>query len=247
MKTFVCLVSNNHSHKNIKLIQKYSPFEVIVLGEDKKPWNSHKKKLIAVQEFCSKLKETSIIIHMDAHDTMFSNFNSEQIISTFKSFNCDIVFGSEKDWWPYDIKAHVIGSFQHHCNKFNIKYPNIDNDKIKFKYLNSGCYIGYSDKIKNVLDKIIPWKGVKIYNTESCQDILHKYFVLYYEFHNIKLDYEQKLFYNMAGSFQKDYIEYINPDTFILNTGIKPCIIHGNGSSEKYFIELFKNFYSNII
>jgi hypothetical protein len=71
------------------------------------------------------------ILFLDATDTNFIK-SPEGIVERFKSLNCSIIMGAEKGLWPPTNYTHL------YSNKRAI------NDS---KYLNSGTYFGYTDKI----------------------------------------------------------------------------------------------------
>lgn len=101
-------------------------------------------------------------------------------------------------------------------------YSKLYDNKIKFSdkfYLNSGTYIGYTDKIifhlKNIIEK----------NYQEGIDDQGKWTIEYLLNDDIKIDQECKIFFSTFLS-KKDII--INQNNIHLKN-INACIIHDNG------------------
>jgi hypothetical protein len=151
------------------------------------------------------------MIFVDATDTNFYRAPSD-IIEIFESFNKSIVFCAEKELWPST-------PYDHFYDEKDIKGP--------FKYLNSGCYIGYTNKIVEHLENIIKNNYVARVEDQSAWTIE------YLLSEDIDIDSESKLFF--STHLNKKYVNLEN-NKISLN-GLNPFIIHDNGP---YSEETFK-------
>ena len=126
------------------------------------------------------------------------------IIKDFKTFDADIVFNGERELWPATSKTHLYSEKQ-------ILGP--------ARYLNSGLYIGTTEKIVEHLDNLI--KGNDLERITD-QAIWANY---YLEHPEIKLDQKYKLFFSTHKA--KEYVD-IEEGPVCLR-GISPYLIHDNG------------------
>lgn len=143
------------------------------------------------------------IIFLDGTDTNFISAPNK-IIETFKSFNCSVLLGAEYGLWPPTNFTHL--------------YENKPKVTDKF-YLNSGTYVGYTDKIIHHLQDIIDKKyqeGIDDQGRWSIQYLLND---------DIKIDQECKIFFSTYLS-KKDVV--VENNKIYLNN-LEACIIHDNG------------------
>jgi FkbM family methyltransferase len=143
------------------------------------------------------------ILFLDGTDTNFIS-SPNNIIESFKSFNCSVLLGAEYGLWPPTNYVHLYENKPKLTDKF---------------YLNSGTYIGYTDKIIYHLKDIIEKKyqeGIDDQGRWSIQYLLSD---------DIKIDQECKIFFSTYLS-KKDVL--INENIISLNN-LEACIIHDNG------------------
>jgi hypothetical protein len=173
-------------------------------------WNGYVDKIIAIKNVIENLKDDDIVCFIDAYDVLVNNTYLE-ILDRFKSCNCEVLLGAELNCYP-DI----------YINRF-------PNTTTKYKYINSGGYIGY----KRAIQKIFEWKSMEeIYNI--CRNGGDQtYFIEYYLNNmneNIKLDDRCIIFQNMHLVSWKEFtFNYGKFTNNILN--IIPCFIHFNGGT----------------
>lgn len=168
------------------------------------------KVLDYIEEFI--LGKYKYILFLDATDTNFINSTSD-IIEKFESLGVSIVMGAEKGLWPPTNYTHLY------------------NEKpilTEYKYLNSGTYFGYTDKIIYHLKDII----TKEY--QNGIDDQGKWTIQYLLSNDIIIDQIQDFFFSTFNS--KDNI--IFEENRILLSNSTACIIHDNGGHNEETIKL---------
>lgn len=189
------------------------------------PGGGFKVKLLKDYFKTTKISDDTLIIFTDSFDVIF-NDNGKNIISKYyKLANIDktvknidlanrgkIVFSAELACWP--------------DTELTIKYPEVDT---KYKYLNSGGFMGYFKDIKKLIE-------TRIDNLDDDQLYYTKKFLEPES--NIILDYKCEIFqtlYNVSSDIQIniDRSEVINK-----YTKSSPSIIHGNSNSKPFFNSL---------
>ena len=143
------------------------------------------------------------VLFLDATDTNFIK-SPEGIIEKFHSLNCSIVMGAEKGLWPPTNFVHL------YQNKRAIN---------ESKYLNSGTYLGYTDKVIYHLKDIIEKEhqtGIDDQGRWSIQYLLHD---------DIIIDQERDFFFSTHET--KD--EVIIEGKEVSLGDLDACIIHDNG------------------
>ena len=181
----------------------------------KPTWNGYFDKIIYTREYLSSINDNDIICFIDGYDVL-SFSSEEEIVSKFKSYNCNIVLGAELNCFP---------------ERYKNAYPMPQIYTTNSLYVNSGGYIGY----KHAIMKLLTWKNddeiQSICSYFNCGD--QAYFTEYYLSHvggSIKLDTYQKIFQNMHWvSWNEFYIHKGRIINSVLNE--KPCFMHFNGSA----------------
>ncbi len=163
------------------------------------------KTIKLVRELEKIANTTQHILFLDALDTAIIK-DKQTILERFNSFNCDIVLGAEKGLWP--------------VTEFTSQYQNI-NVTHDTKYLNSGTYIGKTEKIIEALHRIIAFGRDKVLEDQGAWTRLF----LSNEM-NIKIDYDRKLFFSTHESKEKLVLEEGQFKGFM---DTDPCVVHDNG------------------
>jgi hypothetical protein len=156
------------------------------------------------------------ILFLDATDTNFIK-SPEGIIEKFKSLDCNIILGGEKGLWPPTNYTHLYSD-----KRINSEY----------KYLNSGTYFGYTEKIVEHLSNIIEkqyQKGIDDQGNWTIEYLLHN---------DIMIDQECNFFFSTYNSKNKINIE----ENKIILKKVDAYIVHDNGPYNEETIKLVNNF-----
>lgn len=171
-------------------------------------------KIIKVLDYIEKhIKGLyDFILFLDATDTNFI-LTPNNLINKFKELSCSIIMGAEKGLWPPTNYTHLY-----------------ENKPIlsKYKYLNSGTYFGYTDKIIEHLKQIIK----KEY--QNGIDDQGKWTIEYLLSDDIIIDQKQNFFFSTFNS--KENIKIDKNNITLINSSA--CIIHDNGGYNDETIKL---------
>jgi len=201
--------------------------EVLGLGQ---PYYGNGTKIIYLTKFLTDLPDDEIIFFTDAYDSFFVK-DATGLEKDFKSFNHPILFSSEDNYY-FRIQA-VQNLFLNRY--FYYKYPKSKSVYPKYRYLNSGGYIGYAGKVLQLLKNTSINKKM-----HSDQVNLHRYFV-----NNpsaIRLDYNHQIFTNY-GKFAEPKRFSVDKDSLTNNlTNSKPYIFHFPGPTHRGMYDLARQF-----
>ena len=185
-------------------------------------WNGNKDKPTNFINFLNECRDDQIVMFVDAYDVILFD-NIENIINKFLEFNKPLVFSAEIYCWPDNDIA---------------KYYPEETKNEKFRYVNSGTYMGYAKELKEMLNTF----KEKNYNCDTYPDKINynsddQRCLTYYYLNNINkiaLDHKQKIWSLCAGTNKEDYdiIKY----SYLYNkiTNEKSSILHTNSSLEWY-------------
>lgn len=192
------------------------------LGE---PWTGYEVKLRHTLAQAKQLKPDDVLIHLDAFDT-YVLADAEEVLRKFKKMDANIVVSTEVNLAPNH-------EFENIRPLMDYMYPTAPN---RFRWINSGTYMGYAGAIVNLLSMEAPNfhcdmpTGDKT-NYSDDQRCFHTLFLRHGKSYNIKLDYNQDIFHCMWGVEQHS----IEPQRRLHSeTGSNPCILHGNGQSGSF-------------
>lgn len=171
-------------------------------------------KLVDLLSYLEKniLGKYEYILFLDALDTNFIKLPND-IIDKFKSFNCSIIMGAEKNLWPPTNFSHLYE------NK-----PIITD----YKYLNSGTYFGYTEGIIRHLKEIV--------EKEYIHDDQGAWTIQYLLHNDILIDQEVNFFFSTL--YSKDKVNIEGEEIRLI--GIDPYIVHDNGPYTDDTIKLVK-------
>lgn len=171
--------------------------------------------------------ENKLIIVCDTFD-LFPIAGKNEIIDKFKKIHIKnhVIFSAEVFCWPNKLLTSC--------------YPDVGT---KYKYLNSGCFMGYRDDIYNLI------KYSNINDNDDDQLFFTKIFITGGK---IILDYECQLFQTLNGidviGFNNSF-EYTGGDVVLFKNRIYnkytdsyPIFIHGNGPA-KFKLNYFENYF----
>lgn len=193
--------------------------------------NMDKIRHLSIYLQYTKIPDGDIILFLDAFDTLFLT-DSNTILERFLEYNAPVVIGAERNCWPFAHLAEV--------------YPEAPT---RFRYINTGFFIGYVEHIKKMLKEIL---AVKLPgNTPHCRRSSDQAHATYYYLNALragvnilKLDYYTRLVANTAKSMRIDELQIIDspPRLLVEETGNCPCVFHANGSN----LDCYNYVYSNL-
>jgi hypothetical protein len=143
----------------------------------------------------------------------FKMYGPVPIKVLFKTFSCSIVMGAEKGLWP-------ITNFTHLYEKKPIL--------TEYKYLNSGTYFGYTEKIIDHMNQIIDK------NHQLGIDDQGKWTIQYLLSDDIIIDQNQDFFFSTFNS--KDKILIDRDDIKLVDS--LAFVVHDNGGHNEQTIKL---------
>jgi hypothetical protein len=161
-------------------------------------------KIVKNIEYYKKylLGKYKYMIFADAKDTNFYRPPTD-IIQVFEEFNCNIVFCGERGFWPPINEKYLYDTKEKNTDSF---------------YLNSGLYIGYTDKIIEHMEIIIR-QNRTVYDDQG-------HWTLEYLLNNdIKVDQESKIFFSTFET--KNLITVSEDGTYVISSA--PYMVHDNG------------------
>jgi hypothetical protein len=141
------------------------------------------------------------IFFLDATDTNFYG-SPDNMINNFKLLNKSIIFCGERGLWP--------------PTNYNYLY---ENKRVvsPARYLNSGSYFGYVDKISHYLNEIM--------EKNLCKDDQGSWSIQYLLNEDIEIDQECNFFFSTFNS--KEHVQIV--DNKVTLVGVNPITIHDNG------------------
>ncbi len=161
------------------------------------------------------LNKYDYFILLDATDVGYVN-NINSIDSIMKEYNCDILFGAERNLWPNTNYSHL------HDNK-NIQTP--------YKFLNAGVFCAKPKSFLSHVSKILERGLVGLCDQGNWQ-------IEYLLNDDIQLDYNNKLVLNTYLAKQ-DFTLIDNKVNFLTST---PMFVHDNGGYNDDTIKLLDYF-----
>lgn len=198
---------NYHLHRLVTSAA-YHGIKMQVLGVGD-PWRSLLQKLETVGRSLQELPEDQIVLFVDGYDTIFLQ-PASVIQDRFLGFGRPTVFSAERCFYAPGNEGLAR------------RYP---SSPTPYRYLNSGCYIGYAGPLATLLERVLERRA-----GYSDQSLLSRYFVDHQG--EIALDRGAELFVATSGRPYDD--DFVVEDETLLNTetGTRPCVLHTPG---KYF------------
>lgn len=142
-------------------------------------FGSNRLKDVLLSAYLEDILDDEIIFFTDATDTVFIAYE-EEILRKFNSFNSPLVFSAEINCWP--DRALEAG------------YP---SPQVRFKYLNSGGFIGKAGFIKSIYNKYPIFETANnpafLWSNQYYWNTIYKL-----ERSDIAIDHNCEIFYNTA-------------------------------------------------
>jgi len=190
-----------------------------ILGYGKK-WKGFTWKYKLMKDFIQNFPDDEIVVFMDGYDVLF--INNKDLETKFKSFNKNIVFGIDTHRKSTKILYNKIF---HNCY-----FSSNKND------INSGLYMGYNKYLKILLEKLCE---NDVCNNPKMDDqkLIIKISKTDFFKHNIGIDYEKKIFFNMSPKHlltDKTNFKLTNNKVIVNNN--EPNFVHGPANTDMDFI-----------
>jgi hypothetical protein len=160
-------------------------------------------KLTKFREFLnsSNANDEDIICFIDAFDMLCTCYNQNEIISTFKSYNKDIIFGCETNCGP------------EHISKVRDYFINNENNR----FLNGGFQMGYKNKLiefhNYIHDNFVTFKNNLEIDRNTEQGIISQAYIT--GIFNVGIDSKGILCNNIPpDNFDVHYVSLLYPSFF---------------------------------
>jgi hypothetical protein len=178
-------------------------------------WNGYVDKLLYMKQKIENIPIDDIVCFIDGYDVLV-NADNEEIITKFKSYNCNLVVGSELNCFPEFYKERMDAVNE---NRVNL-----------YKYVNSGGYIGYAKSIMDMLNFKSEYEINQICQNGGDQSYLIEYYLENCLNGGIKLDVYCKIFQNMHWV---SWSSFVFKNGIVYNTimDVNPCFVHFNGGT----------------
>lgn len=164
------------------------PFKA--MGKEVTVWNNLQKFNLNLDAI--KYSNCKYAMGLDAHDVLFIGDPAEAV-RRFEETDCDLLFNCETNFYPdFPIDYYVENK------AFQTKVG-----KGKYRYLNSGSWIGKSEFCKEFFEecrKVRLWEmfdctgRLNLYNCD--QSVVHSIFKKYHP--RVQLDYSCRIFFNIS-------------------------------------------------
>ncbi len=204
---------STHSNSNLEKLKqscKQNDIDLDVVGLGL-PWHGNGTKLIFALNYLKDFGDDEIVMFVDAFDVLILD-NKKTILDKFLKMETPLLIAAELNCYPTD--KWLINN-----------YPPAPT---RFKYINTGTYIGYVKNIKNWLAKLQP------IDAKMCdQAMTSYYYVKNKKDRNLfELDYYCNLFLPLFNIKEDEVeIDAINRQVYCLITQSSPSVVHANGFS----------------
>ena len=194
------VLSAHNNGIEVELLGVSEPWQGGVMADG--PGGGHKVHYLRSR--LRNIDDNDIVMFVDGYDVVI-NDTEEALITRFKQFGADVVFGAEPILWPDSSIAD--------------QFPEVHT---RNRFLNSGGFIGRASVIKEMLRGDIG-KG-------DDDQLWYQQIFLSKKF-NIKLDVENYIFQCVSATANA---LSISPNNQVYNreTGCYSCVLHGNGGEQ---------------
>lgn len=207
-------------HEGYKLLLQSCPELITLPRVEKSLGKGILDKVKAMHDFCATLPTDEIVAFVDGYDVIILD-SPESIEQRFHILNADIVVNAEKALWTPDLEA------------LRSQYDTEPMHVGTWLFLNSGVYIGYAGKVRDML-AIMLYMFEKKTETADDQAAMH----LLYLASRLRIKLDTSCHLTQCYSFIGDIDFVYEPHKVINNiTGTQPAFIHGNGKTDMRMVE----------
>lgn len=221
MSIYVCTVDNSLDPKfTRRYVENCRLFDIPthILGRGVEWKGNNTKFEVLLDEIPNIRQNYDVMLFTDSRDVLFTTSMTkiEKEWKRFQKRGVELLFSAETNLWP---DTDILD-----------RYP---NSKHKYRFLNSGQYIGTIDRIEALLTKII--EEFPDYNGSDQQLLHHKYLDAWSARGYFQLDHDCRLFqclwdenYGRSANFDMVY-DYQKRTIYNQLTATYPCILHAPG------------------
>lgn len=163
-------------------------------------------------EDVGQIPHNAIMMMTDSYDVMLLA-TAQEIVDRFLAMNTEMVFSAE-------IFCHPD---QHRASEYKLQ-DGIEHDMHRYKFLNSGTYIGYAKSLRDIMRRF-PF---------SLSDDDQRYWTNVYlncgKNQSMKLDRSAQIFLCLAGSVNDLQYDELRNQFSSESTGNCPLVLHFNGT-----------------
>lgn len=212
------------SHKTVGLKQLLHTCENVFISLDilglGLPYRGNGQKLTYMIDYLSAIPDEEVVMFVDGYDILILA-PKDEILARFVKLNTPCLFSAELYCFPHTKLASL--------------FP---ESPTKFKYLNSGSFIGYAGHLRTLLKNLGPIK-----ENQSDQGQITLYYLDHLD--EIALDYTCELFLPLQDLVLDDLeIDHSRNEVKCLLTGTTPPVIHGNGLSKPLYQEIYDRLFT---
>lgn len=214
---------NDHFDNNIIGLStsnnRYTNYNINFYGKGA-PWVSlYHTKIVDLLEILETKCHSVFVCYIDSADTFLNKELDENFIESFRSLDCSILYNAETNCYPLE------------------QFSLIDNSDSEFKYLNSGLFIGYTDKVIEVLKECIKYYetmpqtrkiGWGAPNDQTFHWVAYLRDRLSFG-SRIKLDHEHDLFLCIQG---KQLTDFDYSQGYVTHNNKRPYFFHCPGNNK---------------
>ncbi len=210
-------------HPGLEILQKSADhfgISLNILGYNQ-PYHGNGTKIFHLTNFLREESPEEIVLFTDAYDSFFVKQPSS-LEAIFKSFDHPVIFSCEDNYY-FRIQA-IQNLFLNPY--YRLKYPKSQSKYLKYRFLNSGGYMGYAGELLKVFNEASVNKLMR-----SDQVNLHRFFVD--KPGRIQLDYDHKIFTNFGKFATNERFSVSNHVLTNQLTGTKPFVFHFPGPTHR--------------
>ena len=229
MKLITYATHDSGYFRALGMSSKNNGFELIVLGYNKK-WEGFNQKFIEITDHLKTYEnKDEIICFVDGFDCIVLG-TSDEMLNKYKNTNSDKVL------FAADVDSFLSTEIFDETNKKDSEH--------EYNHLNTGCYIGKTQNILDLLSNLCNFVECK--NDASDQNLLTSYYNKCVDCLNI--DFDRNIFYNLRLDLNSSYSHFLRVmniyntikaplqskyykfenNRIILDNGNLPIILHGN-------------------
>jgi hypothetical protein len=240
--TYITKDNTEQSNSFMRFVNK-NKININILSDD--VFTNYSRKMFVLRDAITSLDDYDIVVFTDAFDVLYLQ-SEENIYKAFLRTGARIIFNTES-------------CYEHQDSEYRSYFDN--KTQSKYKFLNSGVYIGYKKNVINMLNWCLFEKNLKQSNEWAIKNlswnhdpnfIPEQYLMGKYAVLNpgeVSLDYNRELFCDIAMEWEQFYSLFsVNKGRlYSISTKTYPCILHAPNRHQRHlFIDIANNLFDKI-